>query len=302
MNRNQDALPGRTDKLIPLSRKVFGDKMVIHADANKFLRSARSHPGGPDAGGHQSQPLRRTVPLRQFRCDKEGRRHPFDTGCFGRTGIQPVAFSVVYPQPRRRRHPARPILLWWSDSFPPGGPPGRIGRRLATTVHLSGGFGFVYSLHFASCTAKIGAWHKKGVETYGQWFNPPLHIVDGAITVPKDPGLGPAAAREILKGATPVQKTGLPWLRILRVKARLAVQMAMLSLRAQQHCIGKLVSVLLALLLVLFSMAAARFANSRLRERRTSTMGLRPVKLMWPLRSDFAIERNAFRIPLADGT
>ena len=34
MNRNQDAMPGRTDKLIPLSRKVFGDKMVIHADAN----------------------------------------------------------------------------------------------------------------------------------------------------------------------------------------------------------------------------------------------------------------------------
>jgi len=34
MDRNRDALPGRTEKLIPLSRKVFGDKMVIHADAN----------------------------------------------------------------------------------------------------------------------------------------------------------------------------------------------------------------------------------------------------------------------------
>jgi L-alanine-DL-glutamate epimerase-like enolase superfamily enzyme len=34
MDRNRDALPGRTDKLIPLSRKVFGDKMAIHADAN----------------------------------------------------------------------------------------------------------------------------------------------------------------------------------------------------------------------------------------------------------------------------
>ncbi len=34
MSRNADAMPGRTDKLIPLSRKSFGDKMVIHADAN----------------------------------------------------------------------------------------------------------------------------------------------------------------------------------------------------------------------------------------------------------------------------
>src|SRR5437762_6543249 len=34
MNRNQDALPGRTEKLIPLSRKALGDKIAIHADSN----------------------------------------------------------------------------------------------------------------------------------------------------------------------------------------------------------------------------------------------------------------------------
>ena len=34
MNRNVDALPGRTDKLIPLSRKALGDKIAIHADSN----------------------------------------------------------------------------------------------------------------------------------------------------------------------------------------------------------------------------------------------------------------------------
>jgi len=82
----------------------------------------------------------------------------------------------------------------------------------------------------------------------------------------------------------------------------LAVQLAVLSLRAQPQCIGKLVSTWFALLLVLFSMAATKFANSRLREGKTSTVGLRPVKLMWPLRSDLAIERNTFRIPPADGT
>lgn len=34
MSRNQDAMPSRTDKLNLLSRKAFGDKMVINADAN----------------------------------------------------------------------------------------------------------------------------------------------------------------------------------------------------------------------------------------------------------------------------
>ena len=34
MSRNEDALPGRTPKLIELSRKELGDAMAIHADSN----------------------------------------------------------------------------------------------------------------------------------------------------------------------------------------------------------------------------------------------------------------------------
>ena len=81
---------------------------------------------------------------------------------------------------------------------------------LATAVHLSGGFGFVYSLHFASCTPQIGPWqeYKKGVETCGQWFDPPLRIVEGAIGVPRGPGVGLADAGELSKGAVPVRAGG----------------------------------------------------------------------------------------------
>jgi hypothetical protein len=43
MNRNQDALPGRTEKLIPLSRKTLGDQVAIHADGQ--TRACRSEPG-----------------------------------------------------------------------------------------------------------------------------------------------------------------------------------------------------------------------------------------------------------------
>src|SRR6185436_3789968 len=34
MNRNIDAMPGRTETLIPLTRKELGDKIAIHGDAN----------------------------------------------------------------------------------------------------------------------------------------------------------------------------------------------------------------------------------------------------------------------------
>lgn len=34
MNRNQDSLPGRSEALIPLARKTFGDAMTLYADSN----------------------------------------------------------------------------------------------------------------------------------------------------------------------------------------------------------------------------------------------------------------------------
>jgi L-alanine-DL-glutamate epimerase-like enolase superfamily enzyme len=34
MSRNADAVPGRTERLIPLVRNAFGDAVDMHADAN----------------------------------------------------------------------------------------------------------------------------------------------------------------------------------------------------------------------------------------------------------------------------
>ena len=209
MNRNQDALPGRTDKLIPLSRKVFGDKMVIHADANSSYAP-------PEA-------IRVGRMLEDIKAIHYEEPCPFDN--FDAT--KKVADALSIPVALGEQESSQWRFQWCirnhvTDIIQPdlyyyGGliRSRRVARMaelagLATTVHLSGGFGFVYSLHFASCTPKIGPWqeYKKGVETYGQWFNPPLRIADGAISVPRGPGLGFADPKEILKGATPVRETG----------------------------------------------------------------------------------------------
>jgi L-alanine-DL-glutamate epimerase-like enolase superfamily enzyme len=74
-------------------------------------------------------------------------------------------------------------------------------------VHISGGFGFVYMLHFASVTPDIGAYqeYKRGVERYGDWFDPPLRVRDGSLVVPSGPGVGIVEPERVLQGATPVR-------------------------------------------------------------------------------------------------
>jgi L-alanine-DL-glutamate epimerase-like enolase superfamily enzyme len=209
MSRNEDAMPGRTEKLIPLVRKVFGDKMVIHADSNSSYDPPKAIEVGrrlQDVGSiHYEEPC----PFDNFD-DTKRVTDALDI---------PVAFGEQESSHWRfqwciRNHVVdivQPDLYYYGGMIRSR----RVARMaeqagMATTVHLSGGFGFVYSLHFASCTPKIGPWqeYKKGVETYGQWFDPPLKIVDGAITIPQGPGVGIADPKEILKGATVVQDVG----------------------------------------------------------------------------------------------
>jgi len=78
---------------------------------------------------------------------------------------------------------------------------------MPTTVHISGGFGFIYMLHFASFTPDIGAYqeYKKGIERYAGWFDPPLESRGGSLTVPSGPGVGIADVAAVLEGAEPVR-------------------------------------------------------------------------------------------------
>ena len=74
---------------------------------------------------------------------------------------------------------------------------------MPTTVHISGGFGFVYMLHFASVVKDPGRYqeYKRGIKKYGPWFNPPLETRDGAFLTPRGPGVGIQDIGAVLKGA-----------------------------------------------------------------------------------------------------
>jgi L-alanine-DL-glutamate epimerase-like enolase superfamily enzyme len=203
MSRNADAMPGRTEKLIPLTRKTFGDKLAIHADAN----SSYDDPAQAIRVGRMLEDINAVFfeepcPFDNFEATKkvaDALKIPIALG------EQESSHWRYQAQIRDRvADIVQPDLYYYGGLIRSI----RVARMaelcdMPTTPHLSGGFGFVYSLHFASCVPKIGAWqeYKQGVKTYGQWFNPPLVINDGTLTVPQGPGVGIADPKEILKGA-----------------------------------------------------------------------------------------------------
>jgi L-alanine-DL-glutamate epimerase-like enolase superfamily enzyme len=205
MSRNADASPGRTEKLIPLSRKALGDRMAIHADANSSYDPAHAIPVGrmlEDIGAvffEEPCPFDDYVATKKV---KDALRIPI---ALGEQEASQASFRSIIAN--RVADVIQPDLFYYGGLIRSI----RVARiaalsGLPTTAHLSGGFGFVYMLHFASCTPKIGPWqeYKLGIEKYGKWFDPPLKLHDGEFTVPKGPGVGIADARELLKGAVAV--------------------------------------------------------------------------------------------------
>ena len=78
---------------------------------------------------------------------------------------------------------------------------------LTVIPHMSGGgVGYVDVLQFASFTPNMGPFqeYKGSVEKSSKWYDPPLQLNNGAITVPDGPGLGNNVNSDYLKDATTI--------------------------------------------------------------------------------------------------
>lgn len=206
MNRNVDAMPGRTEKLIPLSRKALGDKIAIQADANSSYDPEHAIPIGRMLEDIDAVFFEEPCPFDHLEPTKQvadaltipvaGGEQEYSHWRF-QWAIRHRGLDIVQPDLHYYGGMIRSIRVARMAEL----------RQMPTTAHISGGFGFVYMLVFASCVPRIGPWqeYKKGLETYAQWFDPPLKMVDGAITVPTGRGVGIADPKEILKGAEVVR-------------------------------------------------------------------------------------------------
>ncbi len=202
MNRNVDAMPGRTETLIPLTRKELGDKIAIHADANSSYDPPQAIKVGRMLEDIGALFFEEPCPFDNLDATKKVKDSLKIPIALGEQEYSQWRFQ--YTIRNRVADVIQPDLFYYGGLIRSI----RVARMAAlrempATAHISGGFGFVYMLHFASCVSNIGAWqeYKEGVKQYGDWFSPALKIIAGALTVPQGPGVGIADPKEILKGA-----------------------------------------------------------------------------------------------------
>ena len=202
MSRNADAMPGRTEKLIPLVRKTFGNAIDIHADSNSSYDAPQAI-----KVGRMLEEVKAVYFEEPCQFD-----HLEETKAVADTLTIPVAGGEQeYSDWRFRWMIAnRGVDIVQPDLYYYGGMirSVRVARmaqvaKMPTTVHISGGFGFVYMLHFASCVPDVGRYqeYKLGTEKYGSWFDSPIRVKDGKMSIPGGPGVGIKDVAGLLKGA-----------------------------------------------------------------------------------------------------
>lgn len=202
MSRNADASPGRTETLIPLVRKTFGDEFDIHADSNSSYDPEHAIPVGRMLEEIKAVYFEEPCEFDHFEETKQ---------VADALTIPVAAGEQEYSEKRFRWAIAnRGVDIVQPDIQYYGGliRSIRVARmaelaKMPTTVHISGGFGFLYMLHFTSCVQDVGRYqeYKLGTERYGDWFDPPITVTNGMMTIPQGPGVGIRDIAGLLKGA-----------------------------------------------------------------------------------------------------
>jgi len=193
MSNNTELPLGRTEKLIPLVRKTFGDDMVIYADSNGSYTV--------------DEAIRIGKLMQEYKYDFYEEPVPFDW--YEET--RQVAASVTIPVAGGEQEPSLHMMRWLiandalqilqPDIFYFGGMVRSMKVALMAqalgkvcTPHISGsGLGYLYMLHFVSAIPNAGPFHEfKGFndELPFECKTSSLASVDGVITVPSGPGLG----------------------------------------------------------------------------------------------------------------
>ena len=205
MSKNADAMPGRTEKLIPLSRKVLGDDIAIHADSNSSYDPPKAIEVGRMLEDIGAIYFEEPCPFDHLEDTKEVADALTIPVAGGEQEFSQRRFRwMIY---NRGVDIVQPDLQYYGGLIRST----RVARMAAvagmpTTLHISGGFGFIYMLHFASLTPDIGQYqeYKRNIERYSNWFDPPLQIRNKALIVPEGPGVGIKNIADVLQGAKPV--------------------------------------------------------------------------------------------------
>jgi L-alanine-DL-glutamate epimerase-like enolase superfamily enzyme len=184
---------GRSEELIPMVRKTYGDKMVLYADSNGSYNAAEA--------------IRIGKLLEEYRYDFYEEPVPFDW--YQET--KEVADALSIPIAGGEQEPSLRNFRWLiasdaldivqPDLFYFGGMIRSMKVALIAnlfgkqcTPHISGGLGYLYMMHFISAIPNAGPYHEfKGFSKNLPFVCKTSSLLtsdDGLITVPTGPGLG----------------------------------------------------------------------------------------------------------------
>jgi len=184
---------GRTETMVPLIRKTFGDKMFLYADANGFYSVDEAIRVGRLLEQYDYRFFEEPVMFDWYEETKQvadalkvpvaGGEQEYSLHGFrwliGNDGLQIVQPDNYYFGGMIRSMKVARM----AQAF---------GKQC--TPHMSGGgLGYLYMMHFVSALPNAMAHHEfKGLKTQVQFECPtsPLQVKDGAIQVPTGPGLG----------------------------------------------------------------------------------------------------------------
>jgi L-alanine-DL-glutamate epimerase-like enolase superfamily enzyme len=193
MSNNFEEPAGRSEKLIPLVRKTFGDEMVIYADSNGSYTADEAIRIGKIMEEYNFDFYEEPVPFDWYEETKE------------------VADSIQIPVAGGEQEPSLHVFRWLiandalqivqPDMFYFGGMVRsmKVARMAAAlgkecTPHISGsGLGYLYMMHFVSAIPNAGPYHEfKGFnnELPFECKTSSLSSDEGVVTVPTGAGLG----------------------------------------------------------------------------------------------------------------
>ncbi len=201
-------VPGKTEKLIPLLRKTYGDNMFLYADSNGYYNVSEAIRIGKLLEEYKYSYFEEPVMYDHFEDIKEvadALTIPVANGeqdqsfvhfrwSLANDGLDIVQPDIYYFGGMIR---AMKVALM-ADAF---------GKTIVP--HMSGGgLGFLYDYILVSVVPNAGVHHEfKGLDTNVKFECPtsPLKIVNGKIKVPTGPGMGVTLDPDFIKKHKPVK-------------------------------------------------------------------------------------------------
>ena len=185
--------PGRTETIIPLVRKTFGDDMVLYADSNGFYDVKEAIRVGKMLEEYRFEFFEEPVPFDWYEETKmvadaltipvAGGEQEYSLHGF-RWLIANDGVEIVQPDTNYFGGMIRSMKVALMANA--------LGKKC--TPHMSGGdLGFLYMMHFVSALPNALPYHEfKGFKTDVKFEckTSPLKSINGLVKVPTGPGLG----------------------------------------------------------------------------------------------------------------